>query len=52
MSVEIIQSAELLNELVKVMRAKWGENSDMAIAGALSSVVTNSQIEALIEGNR
>jgi uncharacterized protein YihD (DUF1040 family) len=52
MAIKEIELKYTVNELVKVMRAKWGKNSDMALAGALSSIITEDQLKALIEGNR
>ena len=52
MAIKEVELEYTVNELVKVMRAKWGENADVAIASALSTIVTDNQLKALIEGNR
>ena len=43
--------SELEVNLSKVMRDKWGDNAVEALVGALSSITTEKQLEALIEGN-
>lgn len=42
--------AEKENELARLMRARYGENAVEALVGALSSVVTPDQLDALITG--
>ncbi len=41
-----------LNVLVSLMRDKWGDNALEAFAGLLSTVVTERQIEFLIDDLR
>lgn len=45
-----MNTAEKENELARLMRARYGENAVEALVGALSSVVTPDQLDALIAG--
>ena len=44
-----MRHAELLNEVSKLARHNFGDNAVEALVGALSTVVTNAQLQALIE---
>jgi hypothetical protein len=41
--------AESLNLFVSLMRKKWGDNAVEALAGILSTVTTENQLQVLIE---
>jgi len=45
-----MNTAEKENELARLMRSRYGENAVEALVGALSSVVTPDQLDALIAG--
>ena len=42
------REAEKHNELARLMRAKYGDNAVEALVGALTSVTTSKQLDALI----
>ncbi len=43
-----LEGAKLLNELVDLVRMKNGDYAPEALAGLLSTVVTNDQLQALV----
>ena len=43
-----LEGAKLLNELVDLVRIKNGDYAPEALAGLLSTVVTNDQLQALV----
>ena len=42
-------NAELLNEISRLARQNWGDNAVEALVGLLSTVVTDTQLRALVE---
>jgi len=42
-------SAELVNQYAKLIRERWGDNAVEALIGIMSTIITSSQIEILIE---
>jgi hypothetical protein len=44
-----MKQAELLNEISKLARQNWGDNAVEALVGLLSTVVTDAQLQALVE---
>ena len=47
-----IKESDQLNELVGLMRDKWQDNTVEAFAGLLSTVVTQKQLQVLIDDLR
>ena len=47
-----VEEKNQLNVLVDLVKSKWGDNAVEAFAGLLSTVVTERQIEFLIEDLR
>jgi phosphopantetheine adenylyltransferase len=47
-----VKESDQLNELVDLMRSKWKDNAVEAFAGLLSTVVTQKQLQVLIEDLR
>lgn len=46
------KQADLLNELVKLYRQEWGDNAVEALLGVLSTVVTDEQLQKLVDLKR
>jgi hypothetical protein len=46
-----MSNAQLCNTLAIVMREKYKDNAVEALVGALSSVVTDEQLQTLIKAN-
>jgi hypothetical protein len=42
-------SAELINQYAKLIRERWSDNAVEALIGVLSTVISERQIEVLIE---
>jgi hypothetical protein len=42
-------SAELINQYAKLIRERWADNAVEALIGLMSTIITSSQIEVLIE---
>jgi hypothetical protein len=42
-------SAELINQYAKLIRERWADNAVEALIGVLSTVISERQIEVLIE---
>jgi hypothetical protein len=42
-------SAELINQYAKLIRERWADNAVEALIGIMSTIITSSQIEVLIE---
>lgn len=42
-------SAELINQYAKLVRERWADNAVEALIGVLSTVISEHQIEVLIE---
>lgn len=42
-------SAELINQYAKLVRERWADNAVEALIGVLSTVISERQIEVLIE---
>jgi hypothetical protein len=42
-------SAELINRYAKLIRERWDDNAVEALIGVLSTVISERQIEVLIE---
>jgi hypothetical protein len=47
-----LKESDQLNELVGLMRDKWQDNAVEAFAGLLSTVVTQKQLQVLIDDLR
>ena len=47
-----VEEKNQLNVLVDLVKSKWGDNAVEAFAGLLSTVVTERQIEFLIDDLR
>jgi phosphopantetheine adenylyltransferase len=47
-----VKESDQLNELVGLMRDKWQDNAVEAFAGLLSTVVTQKQLQVLIDDLR
>jgi hypothetical protein len=47
-----VKESTQINELVDLMRDKWGDNAVEAFAGLLSTVVTQKQFQVLIDDLR
>jgi hypothetical protein len=47
-----VKESDQLNELVDLMRDKWQDNAVEAFAGLLSTVVTQKQLQVLIDDLR
>jgi hypothetical protein len=47
-----VKESNQLNELVDLMRYKWQDNAVEAFAGLLSTVVTQKQLQVLIDDLR
>lgn len=47
-----VKESNQLNELVGLMRDKWQDNAVEAFAGLLSTVVTEKQLQVLIDDLR
>jgi hypothetical protein len=45
----VVKESDQLNELVGLMRDKWQDNAVEAFAGLLSTVVTQKQLQVLID---
>lgn len=52
MTIKEVQLDYTLNTLVGLMKDKWGDNAVEALAGLLSTVVTDSQLKVLIDNLR
>jgi hypothetical protein len=52
MSIKEIELDYTLNTLVGLMKDKWGDNAVEALAGLLSTVVTDNQLKVLIDNLR
>jgi hypothetical protein len=48
----VIKESTQINELVDLMRDKWGDNAVEAFAGLLSTVVNQKQLQVLIDDLR
>lgn len=46
------KQADLLNELAKLYRQEWGDNAVEALLGVLSTVVTDEQLQKLVDLKR
>ena len=44
-----MKHAELLNDITKLARQNFGDNAVEALVGLLSTVVTDAQLQALVE---
>ena len=42
-------SAKLINQYAKLIRERWGDNAVEALIGIMSTIITSSQIEVMIE---
>lgn len=42
-------SADLINQYAKLIRGRWADNAVEALIGVLSTVISERQIEVLIE---
>jgi phosphopantetheine adenylyltransferase len=47
-----VKESDQLNELVGLMRDKWQDNAVEAFAGLLSTIVTQKQLQVLIDDLR
>jgi len=47
-----VKESDQLNELVDLMRNKWQDNAVEAFAGLLSTLVTQKQLQVLIDDLR
>lgn len=47
MTIDI--SPELINRYAQVMRDRWGDNAVEALIGVLSTIISERQLEVLIE---
>jgi phosphopantetheine adenylyltransferase len=47
-----VKESDQLNELVSLMRDKWQDNAVEAFAGLLSTVVSQKQLQVLIDDLR
>lgn len=52
MGIKEVELDYTLNTLVGLMKDKWGDNAVEALAGLLSTVVTDSQLKVLIDNLR
>jgi hypothetical protein len=42
-------SAEWINQYAKLIRERWDDNAVEALIGIMSTIITSSQLEVLIE---
>ena len=52
MTIKEVELDYTLNTLVGLMKDKWGDNAVEALAGLLSTVVTDNQLKVLIDNLR
>jgi hypothetical protein len=50
MTENIKTEVQIINELCKVARQRYGDNAVEALIGALSTVCTTNQLNALLNG--